>query len=254
MTNPTLNVRPGDIISSALINSILDRLAEVEGQLADLELGGTPQQSDVMISGFESPGGAEVGTPMAIIGRGFIFPPLLTNGQPSNQVRLNDTPITSFLFDSSDTRLSFLVPTSLPISAPTIVSVTVSNALGQAGPAPYTLLPQTAPTVPTPSITVVAPADNPALTNTIFVGNSARITGTNFAATAAQNSVIFVVTGNPTPYTPSGPLVMVSANQILVPVPNIAEVPIIGGLPVFVRLTVAGNTTPAERVVSARRI
>jgi hypothetical protein len=190
---------------------------------------------------------------MTIIGQGFVFPPQLINGQPSNQVRLNDTLISAFLFDSSDTRLSFIVPTSLPISAPTIVSVTVSNALGQAGPVPYTLLPQTTPTTPVPSITVVAPASNPALTNTIFVNQNALITGENFGASPAQNSVVFVVSANQASYTPAGPITMVSPNQLSVPVPNIIEVPATGSLPVFVRLTVTGNTTLAERVVSARR-
>lgn len=253
MTNPTLDVRPGDIISSALINSILDRLADVEGRLADLEQGGTSPTGDVLISNFEPAGGAGVGTPMTIIGMGFVFPPMLTNGQPSNQVRLNDTAITAFLFDSSDTRLSFIVPTSLPISAPTIVSVTVSNALGQAGPVPYTLLPQSAPTVPTPTITSVAPASNPSLNNTMFVNQNVLITGENFGATAGQNSVVFVASTTQTSYTPAGPITLVSPNQLSVPVPNMTEVPTTGSVPVFVRLTVAGNTTPAERVVSARR-
>lgn len=260
MANDFVEARPGDIISSALINDLQRRLAQLEERIEELA-GSVGQPTDpVAITGFVPEDEVAVGQELTILGRGFTFPPV-ASGVPTNTVRINDVQVTSFLFDSSTTRLSFLVPTAVNVTAPTTVTIRVSNSAGEAQPRQYRLLPAAAPAVPAPTITGVFPLGRPDLTNIIFVAATATrtavIQGANFASQPADNIVQFVIPGTgatvPAPGEPPLAVTVVSTSEIQVTIPPIGVVPPFGTIPLVLSVRVTGNPTPATRSVNVRR-
>jgi hypothetical protein len=265
MASDFVEVRPGDIISSALINDVLKRLAAAEDRIEELA-GSIGQTNDpVAITGLDPDGEVMVGDTLAIVGRGFMFPPVGPLNVPTNTVRIAggaiNVQVVNFLFDSSTTRLSFIVPTAINIGAPTDVTIQVENSTGESQPRPLRLLPAAVPAAPAPTITGVFPLGRPDLTNIIFTAASgtriAVIEGQNFAALAANNVVqcVFPSTGDtvPAPGEPPLPVSVTSATEIQVTVPPIAQVPPFGTVPLVLSVRVTGNTTPATRAVNVRR-
>ena len=260
MPNDFVEARPGDIISSALFNDLLQRLALIEERVDQLEGSVGGGTDPVAITGFEPEDEVAVGQELTILGRGFLFPPVVS-GVPTNTVRLNDTQVTSFLFDSSTTRLSFLVPAAAGGANPTNITVRVSNGAGEAQPRQYRLLPAVPSTVPQPTITGVFPLGSPDLTNIIFVATTttrtAVIRGTNFSTQPNENIVQFVVPATgatvPAPGEDPLPVSVISTSEIQVAVPPIAAVPPFGSIPLVLSVRVHGNSSPATRPVNARR-
>jgi hypothetical protein len=261
MTGEFSEVRPGQIISSALFNSLfttlMTRMDDLEGRVDDLEAGSGGGADPVAITGFSPPSQAKVNETMAILGRGFTFPPS-AGGVPTNTVIINGVQITSFLFDSTIERLSFVIPPTLNITTPTSVTVEVSNELGEAQPRTYTLLPPDPITVPQPTVTQASPLNDPSLANTVIVGQVAVIDGTNFLTDATKLTVTFTVppAGGGTTHVypvPQPSITAVSDTKLQAMVPEILEVPIFGNRTVIVSVLCQGNATPGTKTIQARR-
>jgi hypothetical protein len=263
MATDVEQVKPGQVISSALFNSMMTRLADLEERVTDLENepGGTVPGDPVAITGFSPPGEVHVGEDMAILGRGFKFPAMIAGippnpSVPANTVMLGDVQITSFLFDSTINRLSFTVPANMTIGAPTTVTVAVSNELGDADPRTYRLLPLVPPTVPAPTITGVTPLSRPDLPNVVIVGEEAVIEGTNFLTDPSKVEVTFTISipGVGTVYrVPTSDITLATATQLRVRIPNVTQVLPFTEIVVILSVQVEGNSNVASRPVSARR-
>jgi hypothetical protein len=256
-------VRPGQIISSALFNSLvtslMTRMDDLEGRLAELEAHpGTPDEP-VAITGFIPPSQAKVNEQLSILGRGFTFPPF-AGGVPTNVVLVNDVQIMSFLFDSSTERLAFNIPPSLKIAAPTSVTIRVGNEQGDAQPKNYTVLPPDIPTVPPPTVAQASPQGDPGLANTVIVGQVAVVDGTNFLLDNTKMTVRFTVPpggggggGTSVYQVPAKDVTAVSDTRLEAIVPSIEQVPLFGNLTVILSVLCDGNAIPGTRNIQARR-
>ena len=265
MADAFSEVRPGQIISSALFNSLfttlMTRMDDLEGRIKDLETGQPGGQQDpVAISGFSPPSQAKVNETLAILGRGFIFPPAMPGNPPipTNTVIVNGVQITTFLFDSSPERLSFQIPASLNITASTQVTIQVSNEAGESEVRTYTILPPDANPLPQPTITGVVPQSMPMATFTAITGQVALIDGTNFLTDPAKMTVTFTVPtsggGGPHVYTvePSQ-LSALTAGHFNVVVPDITEASVFDTLTVILGVKVEGNSVAGTRAIQAMR-
>jgi hypothetical protein len=261
MAGEFMEVRPGQIISSALFNSLfttlMTRMEDLEARVADLE-GGTGGGADaVAITGFSPPAQAKQNEVLAILGRGFIFPPLAA-GVPTNTLMLDGVQINAFLFDSSTERLSFVIPAALAITTPTTITIQVGNELGESQPRTYLVLPPDPITVPQPTIAQVAPKSVPALSNTVIVGQVAVVDGTNFLTDATTMTVAFTVPapagGSPHTYpVATTGVTAVSATRFEVMVPDMSEVPAVGNRVVILSVLAQGNAVAGTKTIQARR-
>lgn len=217
--------RPGDVITSELMGSILDRLAELERRVESVERGAAGGGGGQIITGFDPAAQQEVGRRLTIFGR-FTFPPT------SNTVRVDGAPVTEFLEGSSDSRLVVMIPSSIfvaPGSAGKSARVSVSNRLGQAERS-YLLLPAVESSVPDPVITSVARPDTGI--TILLTGRAARIVGSNFADVPAQNVISIAFTKGRDEITypkPGGPPITITPSvttktQIEFTMPDITEV------------------------------
>jgi hypothetical protein len=234
-------VRPGQVISSGLINDII-------AAILALQAGGSQSSSGIVISSFDPINQQSIGLPLTINGSG--FPTNLVDGT----VTLNGTPVpaANFVFGTSNKALKFTVP-PIPgvVSAPTAVTVAISGPNGTAR-AGYTLLPSLASG---PPATITSITDNvTSVKGVVGVGHQITIAGTNFAPSPGTANVIsFSLTppGSTTPivYPKSGQSLTIdpssNTTQIVVTVPNITEITSNMGT-VSASLSVAnGTNTPA---------
>src|SRR5262245_51597362 len=102
MANPLSKVNPGDIIPSAGWNYFVDKIAELEQRISQLEA--TAPGGTVVITNFEPFFQQAIGQVLVINGSGFMFPP------ETNVVKVDDIQITSFRPQSTSIRLEFIVP------------------------------------------------------------------------------------------------------------------------------------------------
>lgn len=219
-TLPT-QVRPGDVITSELMNAILDAIGKLQGVPT-----GTQQVPNVF--------GSTLGDARTAI------------LQPSRQLALG------FVFDVSGASVDPLIaanaalvvlnqaPIGGTMVAPgTPVNLVVSRASGSTAPPPPS--PPTITRTETPTGTV---------TNSFAVGSSLVIVGLNFSATASQNTVTF----NDVPAATVTVDVGDATRRLIVTVPSsIPGAPTSsGGAPLAgVVLRVATpNTTPATTTVT----
>jgi IPT/TIG domain len=243
------SVKPGDVISSELMNFILSKLGEVDQRVLTLETGGS-QTGNVVITGFDPPTQVLAGQVLTIQGNNFAFPP------ENNVVTIDGAPITAFRPDSTGSLLKFVVPTSLNIPAGgKNVTIMVKNNLGE-HLALYRVLPSVQAPGNPPSIGSVAPASGPF----IFVNQAIIITGQNFAANPLDNIIRFRVTlsaGGQNVYPQTGQALVINeensdTTQIEVTVPNIVEVPAGQSRPVTLEVGV-GAHVPAAFNINVRR-
>lgn len=196
-------VRPGDVISSDLLNRIIGLLNEHDALLAGGNGGGS--QTGLLLTGFSPAQQQNIGKNLTLFGN-FDFP-LATNA-----VSIDGVPISpaALLAGSNNIQLVFTIPTNLSVPSGQTKSVLVRivNSKGT-DQKPYVLLPQ------------VAGAPNPSISDArdVVSGNAilrssreARITGLNFATPAANNQVSLVL--NPGPAQVSFPLVVKAGSQI----------------------------------------
>lgn len=123
MASPLDRVRPGDLITAQSINSILDKLQELDTRVGKLEGPGTPTGKQVLITGILPPGPQRVGEVLEIVGQNFDFsvkPP---------RVFLDSTPAEKFIKEKcSDTQLLVEIPFVPGVTeAGTPVTLTVAN-------------------------------------------------------------------------------------------------------------------------------
>jgi hypothetical protein len=180
-------VRPGEVISAARWNEMLDQLNNLNNRLAALETG-TSSGSGQIITGFNPPSQIELGKELTISGK-FDFPPAI------NSVSIDGIPILTFRAGSNDSQLLFLVPTgiTIPASGSKSAKIRVSNSKG-VDEKSYLLLKATPSSVPNPQITTAINLQDtlgdPTILQTL---KKARITGTNFAANPAENIIKFKI-------------------------------------------------------------
>ena len=248
MSNGDTHVRPGEVISSSLINQILDRLAALEaGQAPGPGTGGP-----IVIDHFEPLNEVEVGRLLAIVGSGFPFPPTGT----SVTIGGFAVPENAFLGTSTSGRLEFVVPslgTVPPGGHDLFVRVRNGPAAAQRL---YRFLPAV-DTTPPPSITGVHPPGQPHQTP-VQIGTPCVLTGTNFAANPIDNQITLrpLPSGQTYP-RPSDPplqidLAQSGPTQIVFTLPDMVEVT---AVPVRteVRVVVPPNPTPAISEGFSRR-
>jgi hypothetical protein len=227
MPIPLEDVKPGDLITAQFINDVIATLRELDSRIESLQSG-----SAVHIDGFQYPGeeeGVPMGLPLTVLGRGFLFPPSL-NSVSIGERAIQDGEFNNFL--SSNTALTFTVPTTLGVTAPSgaRIAVRIENENGNAT-ANCLVLPE-ADTSNAPEIdAITGPSGEPF---SLFVGQEATISGSNLDANPIVHFMIAsVVHGQAT-------LDSVSASEIVIVVPQMSVVP--SGEPDGVNMTVRVTT------------
>ena len=244
MPSPFDDVRPGDVISSSLMNFILDKLSEIDDRVTDLEQGGG-SSGQLLITAFEPPNQLPVGQLLTVIGTNFVFPP------EGNNVTVDGTPITSFQPDSTSTHLRFIVPNT--ISAPPggrNVTIRVSNANGS-DQRLYRLLPEIPVSGNPPIILDVQPLSG----GLIQVNQPIIITGQNFAATPSENIITFQITTAAGVHIYDNPQINAAQSnttQIVVTVPDITEIAVGSTAPVTLRVGVGAHVPASRNIIVIR--
>ncbi|QWF19485.1 hypothetical protein [Lysobacter capsici] len=251
-------VRPGDVISSDLLNRIIGLLNEHDTLLA----GSGP--SGNLITGFDPASEQNVGKNLIVLGD-FDFP------IGSNNLSIDGIPIApaSFLLGSSASQLVFNIPISIvvPPSGSKSVVVRVVNSKGT-GERNFLLKPQIAAP---PDPTVSAITDHGTNTTPLRSGQNARIVGRNFASPATSNRVRLIFNVGQTqvafPANAGESLVIDPVASVILPasqdstlvvmLPPIGAslIPIVGqSAPGFVEITAPGANNPVTQGVQVRRM
>lgn len=182
-------VRPGDVISSELFNSMLRRLAKLEARVGSLEDRAPAEEEEheiEIITGVEPKEGQAVGQVVNVTGI-FVTP------ATANTVFVDQTAITDFVSAGSG-QLSFKVPATFIVQAGTTknVKLSVENIIGKSV-REYVLKPPAQAEADDPEISAVD-FINIRTGGSIGVGGLTKATGMvvrgrNFAETAADNQV-----------------------------------------------------------------
>ncbi len=246
-------VRPGDVISSDLLNRIIGLLNEHDALLSG---GGGGSPSVTLITGFSPQLQQNVGRNLTIFGN-FDFP-LATNALSIDSVPISPA---AFLAGSNNLQLIVTVPTTISVPPATTrpVQVRIVNSKGTDQRA-FTLLPEV-PGLPSPSIND-ARDTNTNLT-TLRSEREARITGLNFVAPAASNEVVLTLNPGPSQRVfnltaKAGSLIQPSPLQctLVVDIPAMQDsdgVAVGDSGPATITVTVTGANLPATRGVSVER-
>jgi hypothetical protein len=243
MSNGT-RVQPGEVISSNLINQILERLEALEGGAGG---NGSSGGESIEVTGFSPPNEQAVGQVMAILGQNLPFPP------DGSTVLLGDFPVPLSalrIAPSNRQRIELVVPEigEVPAGGRSLfVRVRGGGGIGQMA---YRILPSTG--VETPVIENVHLEGAPTNVDLIPMGEVAVIQGTGFSADPDDLTITFLPLGispTPEPYPrPAGPPLDVSLatpNEIRVRVPEMSEVPTAGQTRIRLSVTVDGVPDPA---------
>ena len=247
-------VRPGDVISSDLLNRIIALLNEHDVKLSTGSGGGsTPTQ---IITGFSPSLEQNVNRNLTIFGN-FDFP-LATNALSIDGVPISPA---AFLPGSNNLQLVFKIPATftVPAGGSRTVTVRIVNTKGT-DQRSYRLLPEVAGP-PDPAITGVL--DSAANNTPVRSGMEAKIQGQNFATPATTNSVQLVL--NPGPAQHLFPLVVKSGT--IVPAPGtstlLVDMPVLTNsdgvgigdtAPATISVTAPGANAPGIFSLSIRRI
>ena len=162
-------VQPGDIISSNLINSILSRLQTLEDLVAQ---GGGPSQ--VVIGGFDPADQQSMGQVLTLLGNNFAFP------ASDNTVTVGGQAVTNFQVGSTSTRLSFIVPTTIPdvtAGGKQVVVIVATPSKGTTQRS-YKVLPALPTTGNPPTVTNITRNDG---SPNLIIGQEAVVEGAFFA-------------------------------------------------------------------------
>lgn len=237
MSNGT-RVQPGEVISSNLINEILERLEDLE---AGAGSGGSPGE-EIEITGFSPPGEQAVGQVMAILGQNLPFPP------DGGTVLLGDFPVPLSalrIAPSNRQRIELVVPEigEVPAGGRSLF-VRVRGGRGGDQLA-YRILPSAG--VETPVIENVHREGSPTTVHVVPMGDVAVLQGTGFSDAVGDLTISFQPLGispTPAPYPREGDppldISLASPTEIRVRVPVMPEVPTIGQTQVRVTVTVDG--------------
>lgn len=172
---PIEKVRPGEIISSDLMNFILEKLEELEDKVNGL--GGLDR---VRIEQITPLAGSPVDGFIRIEGANFLHPP------GDNIVRIAGRLVEEFASPSTSGILTCRVPDTIDISNPEgeEVVVHVENAEYGATEATYTLFPESSQ----PSISIDSVLTESG-SSTLNMGEPAIVTGSNFSSNADLNLI-----------------------------------------------------------------
>lgn len=245
MAIDSMQVRPGDIITSNFINDLLLSIDELRDRVAKLESEG-PAGSQVRINSFDPPTQVAVGQPLTILGSN--FDPITAN----NQINVGGKPVTQFRVGSTSTELRFVVPDvdAVPAEGKN-VTVSVTNSQGSDEKL-YRVLPKIPVIGNPPGITGVTRLAGGA--TVLRVNDVAVIAGHDFDPVPANNRIKFtVVVGGrvyPDPVSHLPAIVIDAANStassIRVTVPNIEEITVNDETPRMVDIEVGvGAHVPA---------
>lgn len=215
------HVRPGEVISSSLINQILDRLSDLENAQPGPGPGPDPG-GPISITGFDPAGEQQVGAVLAILGSNLPFPPT------ASSVTVNNVPVPAInlrIGPSTRERLEFIIPDigTLP-SGGDDVFIRVFGDFGNSAQRLYHVLPSSGGP-PTPIITDIRPVTgNP--NAPIPMGDPMIIEGSNFSTDSADNTITFTPLGftPPADTYPPASVTSTAADEIQVVVPDMAEV------------------------------
>lgn len=249
----SLQVRPGDVISSDFMNQILNSINAIDQRITILE-NQLPSTDQVAIDTFEPPVQVEAGQLLILHGRYFAFPPT------RNIITISGfaVPVENIRPDSTTSRLKFIVPKDIHVPVGgnnyTIRVVTPTKGSAQKD---YRLLPALEAVGSPPNITSVTRASTGS--PTLRVNENARITGQHFAADPNDNVITFKIeTVSPAvTYPLAGQTLTIdleqsNTNQIVVTVPNILEIAAGESAPVTVEVGV-GVHPHTVYVASVRR-
>jgi len=248
------SVRPGDVITSDLINRIIGLINEHDALLAGGGSGSTG--TGTLLTGFFQTIEQNVGKNLTVFGN-FDFP-LATNALSIDGVTISPA---AFLVGSNNVQIVFKIPSTIVVAPNTKKPVTVRivNTKGT-DQRPYQLLPEV-PGLPDPVISDVR--DTGSNSATVRSGMEARITGQNFASPAANNAIVFTL--NPGPQQKNFTLVAKTGSviqpapqnsTILVDMPALVDadgVAVGDSAPGTLTVTVAGANSPAVVGLSIER-
>ena len=129
-------VQPGDLITSALRNRLIELIVSIDARVAELEEADTGGTGDAPFLGGRSPSGdIRAGSALTLTGRNFLVPTRL------NTVEIGPASVSAFQVGSDDRTLIFTVPTTLP-GLPASLPVRVSNRNGVSAPLTVRFLPR----------------------------------------------------------------------------------------------------------------
>jgi len=150
-------VRPGDLITSDLINQLISDIADLNQRVSMLQ--GTTTVSLIQIYRVDGQAPIRVGSRVVVTGTNFSSP------GSRNAIAVNAASAAAIDNGSSPSQLVFDVPDPGIGSASQLVTLTVTNASGQSGTLPFQLAP--ALTVPTGTLALnyVNPPPNSTNTN-----------------------------------------------------------------------------------------
>jgi len=251
-------IRPGDVISSDLMNRIIAMLNDHEAKLAAGAAGGAQGQ---VITGFSPPEdvGQNVGKTLTVFGN-FDFP--LVN----NLITVDGIPVaSSALTDaSSNLQLVFIIPQSIQVAPNTkkSVKVRVANSKG-INQRDYLLMPAVA-AAPDPTIDSVKDQDVTYIDTDMRSEKPAVVTGMNYATPAANNtaelifgsgpsSIIVQLTIDPSSSIKPSP----QKSTLIVTCPKLTAavgIPVGGFGAAVLRITAAGANNPQTKGVSIKRM
>jgi hypothetical protein len=251
-------IRPGDVISSDLMNRIIAMLNDHDAKLAAGAAGGSQGQ---VITGFSPPEdvGQNVGKTLTVFGN-FDFP--LVN----NLITVDGIPVaSSALTDaSSNLQLVFIIPQSIQVTPNTkkSVKVRVANSKG-INQRDYLLMPAVA-AAPDPTIETVKDQDVTYIDTEMRSEKPAVITGVNYATPAANNavelvfgsganSIIVQLTVDPSSSIKPSP----QKSTLIVTCPKLTAavgIPVGGFGAAVLRITATGASNPVTKNVSIKRM
>jgi hypothetical protein len=235
-------VRPGDVITSDLINRIIDKIEELDGRSAagTTNTGGTDFNFQ-----FDPALQQAVGQPLTLIGT-FDFP----LGQNTIRVDGTQIPISAFLPGSDATHISFMIPTSINVPGATRgVTVSVQTTTKGQKDKTYLLAKQVQSAIPDPTITSVTNFDDPTPGALLQTGKRASINGNNLS----NATVVFKVQTGPGTFVTHPAPTIDTANSTAVrlvvtvpPIPENAQ----GDIPVIVEVTISGAINKASKTAT----
>jgi hypothetical protein len=245
------HVNPGDIISSQLVNYLIDAVIDLDQRLSALQA--VTPSGPIVISTFEPAVEQAIGQVLVINGSGFLFPP------EQNVVRIDSTQVTSFRPGSTSARLEFIVPPVIPTVPPggRNVLVSVQNSTGGPVQRLYRLTPAVLVPGNPPTITSITRTDGTA--GPLTPGQDAFINGTNFSTTANQNIIAMrftvLISGVPTTVSmPPPPIVVLSATsaQLRVTLPAMPSLPLNDPTTLNVQVTVGAHPAASQNTLVMR--
>ncbi|HED32972.1 MAG TPA: hypothetical protein ENJ08_01980 [Gammaproteobacteria bacterium] len=240
MVDSIYNVRPGDVISSDLINSIMDKISELNSRVVELERG--VDESNVRIISFSPPNQIEVGGILSVSGKNFSIPVSL------NTVKVSGIQVLEFFSTSTSNKIEFRMPAipGLPDGGDDLV-IEISNANGF-----DRRLYRVVPAVPVagnpPEILDVVNDDGSG--QPLLWGGFIKINGNNFAENPDENDIKFLFNQNSltSPQLDSSGS---GTNQIRLALPEF-DMPVMQSVTVEISLKVGAHPDERRSVVIFR--